>query len=55
MSRINFCDINGIAKDLDPIYPGAALAKLIKQAYLEKVVVILVLNNNIWLLIMLMM
>lgn len=37
---IIFCDINGIAKDLDPIYQGAALAKLIKQTYPEKVVVI---------------
>lgn len=37
---IIFCDINGIAKDLDPVYQGAALAKLIKQTYPEKVVVI---------------
>ena len=37
---IIFCDINGIAKDLDPIYQGAALAKLIKQTYPEKTVVI---------------
>lgn len=35
-----FCDINGIAKDLDPVYQGAALAKLIKQTYPEKIVVI---------------
>ena len=37
---IIFCDINGIAKDLDPVYQGAALAKLIKQTYPEKIVVI---------------
>lgn len=37
---IIFCDINGIAKDLGPVYQGAALAKLIKQTYPEKIVVI---------------
>ena len=37
---IIFCDINGIAKDLDSVYQGAALAKLIKQTYPEKTVVI---------------
>ncbi len=37
---IIFCDINGIAKELDSVYQGAALAKLIKQTYPSKIVVI---------------
>lgn len=37
---IIFCDINGIAKELDEVYQGAALAKLIKQTYPDKIVVI---------------
>lgn len=35
-----FCDINGIARDLDEVYQGAALAKLIKETYPDKIVVI---------------
>ncbi len=37
---IIFCDINGIARDLDPTYQGAALAKLIKKTYPSKIVII---------------
>ena len=37
---IIFCDINGVAKDLDPVYQGAALAKLIKRTYPSKIVII---------------
>lgn len=37
---IIFCDINGVAKDLDPVYQGAALAKLIKKTYPSKIVII---------------
>ena len=37
---IIFCDINGIARDIDPIYQGAALAKLIKKTYPSKIVII---------------
>lgn len=37
---IIFCDINGVADDLDPIYQGAALAKQIKEVYPNKIVII---------------
>lgn len=37
---IIFCDINGVANDLDPVYQGAALAKQIKEVYPEKIVII---------------
>lgn len=37
---IIFCDINGIAMNLDPENQGAGLAKLIKETYPEKMVVI---------------
>lgn len=37
---IVFCDINGIARDIDPVYQGAALAKLIKKTYPSKIVII---------------
>ena len=37
---IIFCDINCIARDLDPTYQGAALAKLIKKTYPSKIVII---------------
>lgn len=37
---IIFCDINGIAKDVDPVFQGAALAKLIKKTYPAKTVII---------------
>lgn len=37
---IIFCDINGVAYDLDPVYQGAALAKQIKEVYPNKVVII---------------
>ena len=37
---IIFCDINGVVKDLDPVYQGAALAKLIKKTYPSKIVII---------------
>lgn len=30
---IIFCDINGIAKEVDEVYQGAAIAKLIKKTY----------------------
>ena len=35
------CDINGIAKELNEKYQGAALAKLIKVTYPNKIVIIL--------------
>lgn len=37
---IVFCDINGIAKEVDQTYQGAALAKLIKKTYPSKTVII---------------
>lgn len=37
---IIFCDINGIARNLDQFYQGAALAKLIKKTYPSKIVII---------------
>lgn len=37
---IIFCDINGVAKELDPVYQGAALAKQIKKTYPSKIVII---------------
>ncbi len=37
---IIFCDINGVADDLDPVYQGAALAKQIKEIYPDKIVII---------------
>lgn len=37
---IIFCDINGIARDIDEVYQGAALAKLIKKTYPSKIVII---------------
>lgn len=37
---IIFCDINGIAKEIDPVYQGAALAKQIKKTYPSKMVII---------------
>lgn len=37
---IIFCDINGVADDLDPVYQGAALAKQIKEVYPNKIVII---------------
>ena len=37
---IIFCDINGIAREVDEVYQGAALAELIKQTYPEKTVLI---------------
>jgi len=37
---IIFCDINGIAKEIDEVYQGAALAKLIKKTYPSKMVFI---------------
>ena len=37
---IIFCDINGIAKDIDEVYQGAALAKLIKKTYPSKIVIV---------------
>ena len=37
---IIFCDINGIAKEIDETFQGAALAKMIKETYPEKVVII---------------
>lgn len=35
-----FCDVNGIATNLDPVFQGAELAKQIKLAYPNKMVVI---------------
>jgi len=43
---IIFCDINGIAKELDEVYQGAALAKLIKETYPLKIVVIFSAKNQ---------
>lgn len=37
---IIFCDINGIAKEVDPVYQGAALAKQIKKTFPSKTVII---------------
>lgn len=37
---IIFCDINGIAKEINEVFQGAALAKLIKQTYPNKIVII---------------
>lgn len=37
---IIFCDINGIGKEIDDKYQGAALAKIIKNTYPNKVVII---------------
>lgn len=37
---IIFCDINGVANDIDPYFQGAALAKKIKEIYPDKFVVI---------------
>lgn len=37
---IIFCDINGIARDIDPVYQGAALAKMLKKTYPSKIVII---------------
>ena len=37
---IIFCDINGIAKEIDPVFQGAALAKQIKKTYPSKTVII---------------
>ena len=37
---IIFCDINGVATDIDPYFQGAALAKKIKEIYPDKFVVI---------------
>ena len=37
---IIFCDINGVAKNLNEEFQGAALAKMIKQTYPDKIVVI---------------
>ncbi len=37
---IIFCDINGIATNLDGTYQGAALAKQIKERYPNKIVII---------------
>jgi len=37
---IIFCDINGIAKEIDEVYQGAALAKLVKKTYPSKMVFI---------------
>lgn len=37
---IILCDINGVAKDIDIVYQGAALAKMIKETYPTKIVVI---------------
>lgn len=37
---IIFCDINGIGKEIDEKYQGAALAKIIKNTYPNKVVII---------------
>ncbi len=37
---IIFCDINGIGKEIDEKYQGAALAKIIKSTYPDKVIII---------------
>ena len=37
---IIFCDINGVAKDIDPYFQGASLAKKIKELYPDKFVII---------------
>lgn len=37
---IIFCDINGIAREIDEVYQGASLAKLIKKTYPSKMVLI---------------
>lgn len=37
---IIFCDINGIAKEIDETFQGAALAKMIKETYPEKIIII---------------
>ena len=37
---IIFCDINGVAKEIDPDFQGAALAKKIKEMYPDKFVII---------------
>lgn len=37
---IIFCDINGVATEIDPYYQGAALAKKIKEMYPDKFVII---------------
>ncbi len=37
---IIFCDINGIGKEIDEKYQGAALAKIIKSTYPDKIVII---------------
>lgn len=37
---IIFCDINGVAKEIDPYFQGAALAKMIKEMYPDKYVII---------------
>ena len=41
-----FCDINGVAKDLDSEYQGASLAALIKETYPDKYVVIFSSKNQ---------
>ena len=38
---IIFCDINGIGREIDEVYQGAAVAKKIKEAFPTKIVVIL--------------
>lgn len=37
---IIFCDINGVATEIDPYFQGAALAKKIKEMYPDKFVII---------------
>lgn len=43
---IIFCDVTGIAEDLDPIFQGAALAKKIKSTFPEKIVIIFSAKNQ---------
>ncbi len=38
--NIIFCDINGVATEIDPYFQGAALAKKIKEMYPDKFVII---------------
>lgn len=41
-----FCDINGVATDMDPEYQGATLASVIKETYPNKYVVIFSSKNQ---------
>ena len=44
--HIIFCDISGIAEEIDPVFQGAALAKIIKNTYPEKIVIIFSAKNQ---------